>query len=159
MTDQPITDLAAATSGPLLMDHCRAFARWIKLSGTAEEAIDPEPAVDAPGAAPDPAPALPVRTAKVGEAVVRELLGLVRGHPAVPARHAFALGPGGAAPGPAERRAGLVQLHGAVRHPGPAPGGNLGVLLLGRGRGQAPGGHHLPGRCSRGVRAAASAPR
>lgn len=35
MTD---LSLAAATSGPLLMDHCRAFARWIKLSGTAEEA-------------------------------------------------------------------------------------------------------------------------
>lgn len=33
-----IQTLAAATSGPLLMDHCRAFARWIKLSGTAEEA-------------------------------------------------------------------------------------------------------------------------
>lgn len=44
-------------------------------SGTAEQTIDPEPAVDTPGAAPDPAPALPVRTAKVGEAVVRELLG------------------------------------------------------------------------------------
>lgn len=30
--------LAAATSGPLLMDHCRAFARHVKLSGTPAEA-------------------------------------------------------------------------------------------------------------------------
>lgn len=38
MTDLPLSALAAETSGALLMDHCRAFARWVKLSGTPEEA-------------------------------------------------------------------------------------------------------------------------
>ena len=38
MTDLPLSALAAQTSGPLLMDHCRAFARWVKLSGTKDEA-------------------------------------------------------------------------------------------------------------------------
>ncbi len=38
MTDLPLSALAAQTSGPLLMDHCRAFARWVKLSGTPDEA-------------------------------------------------------------------------------------------------------------------------
>ncbi|MCC7282786.1 MAG: M28 family peptidase [Acetobacteraceae bacterium] len=38
MTDQPFSALAAQTSGALLMDHCRAFARWVKLSGTRDEA-------------------------------------------------------------------------------------------------------------------------
>lgn len=38
MTDQPFSALAAQTSGPLLMDHCRSLARWVKLSGTPEEA-------------------------------------------------------------------------------------------------------------------------
>jgi DNA polymerase-3 subunit gamma/tau len=46
-------------------------------SGASDEAIDPEPLDDLPGApaVPASAPALPERTAKVGEAVVRELLG------------------------------------------------------------------------------------
>ena len=38
MTDFSPATLAAETSGSLLMDHCRAFARWVKLSGTKEEA-------------------------------------------------------------------------------------------------------------------------
>ncbi len=38
MTDLPLSALAAQTSGPVLMDHCRAFARWVKLSGTPDEA-------------------------------------------------------------------------------------------------------------------------
>jgi len=38
MTDLPLSALAAETSGAQLMDHCRAFARWVKLSGTPEEA-------------------------------------------------------------------------------------------------------------------------
>ncbi len=38
MTDLPLSALAAQTSRLLLMDHCRAFARWVKLSGTPDEA-------------------------------------------------------------------------------------------------------------------------
>ena len=38
MTDLPLAALATETSGTLLMDHCRAFARWVKLSGTKDEA-------------------------------------------------------------------------------------------------------------------------
>ena len=38
MTDLPLSALPAETSGALLMDHCRAFARWVKLSGSPEEA-------------------------------------------------------------------------------------------------------------------------
>ncbi len=38
MTDLPLSALCAETSGALLMDHCRAFARWVKLSGTPDEA-------------------------------------------------------------------------------------------------------------------------
>lgn len=38
MSDNPIAALAAHVSGPLLMDHCRAMAQWVKLSGTKEEA-------------------------------------------------------------------------------------------------------------------------
>lgn len=38
MSDTAITALAADVSGTLLMDHCRAFAQWVKLSGTREEA-------------------------------------------------------------------------------------------------------------------------
>ena len=38
MTDLPLAALGAETSGKLLMDHCRAFARWMKLSGTKDEA-------------------------------------------------------------------------------------------------------------------------
>jgi len=33
-----LDDLCAATNGALLMDHCRNFARWVKLSGTPGEA-------------------------------------------------------------------------------------------------------------------------
>ena len=38
MTDKPMAALAEQTSGTLLMGHCREFARWVKLSGTADEA-------------------------------------------------------------------------------------------------------------------------
>jgi hypothetical protein len=38
MTDISPSALAAEVSGPLLMDHCRALSRWVKLSGTDDEA-------------------------------------------------------------------------------------------------------------------------
>jgi len=38
MTDISPSALAAEVSGPLLMDHCRALSRWVKLSGTEDEA-------------------------------------------------------------------------------------------------------------------------
>jgi hypothetical protein len=38
MTDHPLAALAADVSGTHLMDHCRALAQWVKLSGTKEEA-------------------------------------------------------------------------------------------------------------------------
>ena len=38
MPQPSLDDLCAATSETLLMDHCRNFARWVKLSGTPAEA-------------------------------------------------------------------------------------------------------------------------
>ena len=38
MADPALIDLVGAVSGDEMMGHLRAFARWVKLSGTAEEA-------------------------------------------------------------------------------------------------------------------------